>query len=140
MAALSIKGKDILLFFGSTGAGKTTTIKGLLGYRMVVKKQKGLNCLAIDDGQKVDPIVDRMASNAGSKSVTRFITAVKPDANIASGDIYFVDSPGFGDTAGKEVEIANIVGVMTALKGCKSIIPVLVISKNSWGNRGTGIR
>lgn len=57
-----------------------------------------------------------------------------------AGDIYLTDTPGWGDTAGAEVQIANAFGVTKALWGCRSVVPVIVISKDSWGARGTGIR
>jgi flagellar biosynthesis GTPase FlhF len=42
-AELSIKNKNIILFIGDTGAGKTTTILGLYGLKMVKKKFKGMD-------------------------------------------------------------------------------------------------
>lgn len=39
----SIKGKNILLFIGETGSGKTTSIKALLGYKMGKLKYKGMD-------------------------------------------------------------------------------------------------
>jgi flagellar biosynthesis GTPase FlhF len=38
----SIKNKNIILFIGDTGAGKTTTILGLYGLKMTKKKFKGM--------------------------------------------------------------------------------------------------
>lgn len=81
-----------------------------------------------------------MHSNPGCKSVTRYIVAAAAKKEVTTKDILLADSPGFGDTAGVEVEIANMLGVSEALKGCKSILPVIVISKDSWGPRGTGIK
>jgi flagellar biosynthesis GTPase FlhF len=42
-AELSIKNKNIILFIGDTGAGKTTTILGLYGLKMVKKLFKGMD-------------------------------------------------------------------------------------------------
>ena len=57
-----------------------------------------------------------------------------------AGDVYFTDTPGWGDSSGVEVQLANLTGVKRALRGCRTVIPVIVISKESWGTRGMGIR
>ncbi len=61
------------------------------------------------------------------KSVTRYIAAVplrieKVEHSFYSGIVVQCDTPGFGDTVGGEVDIANAVGVINANKGCKSVI------------------
>ncbi len=38
------------------------------------------------------------------------------------------DSPGFGDTAGAEVDIANSIGIIEAIKMSKSVRPVILVS------------
>jgi hypothetical protein len=134
-----IEAKNILLFIGETGSGKTTNIKALLGYKMGIRLYRKIKYVTI-----VEPVTDQkvlnMHSNPSSKSVTRYIVAARPRASITSKEIHLTDTPGFGDSAGIEVQLANIIGVKRALKRCKSIIPVIVISKESWGVRGTGIK
>lgn len=112
-----IEGKKILLFIGETGSGKTTTIKSLLGYKMGKKKFKGMNWITI-----VEPVDNKkvlnMHSNPSCKSVTRHIVAVKPKPGVDSDGYYLADTPGWGDTAGAEVQLANIIGVNRALRRC----------------------
>jgi len=43
-------------------------------------------------------------------------------------EIYICDSPGFGDTSGSEVDISNGIGIVEALKGCKSVKILVVVS------------
>ncbi|CAF3975531.1 unnamed protein product [Rotaria sordida] len=50
------------------------------------------------------------------------------------------DAPGFGDTAGSEVDIANSIGVIEALKGTKSVKLLALSSYKSLGDRGEGIQ
>jgi hypothetical protein len=70
-----------------------------------------------------------MHSNPSCKSVTRYIVAAKPKSEMEAGDIYFTDTPGWGDSSGVEVQLANLIGVKRALRGCSSVVPVIVISK-----------
>ena len=67
-------------------------------------------------------------------SVTKFINCV----NV--GDFIICDSPGFEDSQGPEVDIANGVGVVKGIKGCKSLIPVIVVSFKSTGERYKGLK
>ncbi len=50
------------------------------------------------------------------------------------------DSPGFGDTGGVEVDIANGIGVIEAIKESKSVRPVFLFSYLRLGDKGEGIR
>lgn len=134
-----IQGKDIVLFIGDTGSGKTTTIKALMGYRMGWRTYKGIKYITI-----TEPVEDKgvleMVSNPDCKSNTRTIVAVKARSNMTDRDIYLADTPGFGDTGGSEVEIANEIAISTALNSCRSVTPVIVVSKESWGARGKNFR
>jgi energy-coupling factor transporter ATP-binding protein EcfA2 len=134
-----ISAKNILLFIGETGSGKTTTIKSLLGYKMGKRKFKGMSWVTIVEAV-TDPKVLEMHSNPSCKSVTRYVVAAKPKPEMKAGDVYLADTPGWGDTAGIEVQLANNFGVRQALRGCRTVVPVIVISKESWGLRGLGIR
>jgi hypothetical protein len=49
--------------------------------------------------------------------------------------IILCDSPGFGDTGGAVMDIANGLGIAEALRCCKSMKPIIVISKDSLGTR-----
>jgi|JI61114C2RNA_FD_contig_121_95255_length_8830_multi_4_in_0_out_0_2 ABC-type oligopeptide transport system ATPase subunit len=46
--------KNIFLFIGETGSGKTTTIKALLGYKMGLREFKGMSWVT-----PVEPITDK---------------------------------------------------------------------------------
>jgi hypothetical protein len=81
-----------------------------------------------------------MDSNPGCMSVSRSVVAVKPKDFMTDKDVYLTDTPGFGDIAGVEVQISNSIAISKALRRCKSVIPVIVIGKESWGTRGDGFR
>lgn len=42
-----------------------------------------------------------------------------------------IDTPGFCDTNGPEIDIINQVYVSKIMKGCKNITPILIISYRS---------
>lgn len=127
------------MFIGETGSGKTTLIKSLVGYKMGMKKYENMNWLTIVE-PVTDPKIMAMHSNPGSKSVTRHVVAIRPREQITREDILLVDSAGFSDTEGIEVQIANLINMKMALKGCRSIRIVIVISHDNWGARGQGIK
>jgi len=56
------------------------------------------------------------------------------------GNIILCDSPGFDDTTGAEVDIANWIGIVEAIKWCKSVRPVVLSSALSVGDKGEGIK
>jgi hypothetical protein len=72
--------------------------------------------------------------------VSRNVVAVKPKESMTDKDVYLTDTPGFGDDAGVEVQIANSIAISKALRSCNSVIPVIIISPESWGTRGDGFR
>ncbi|CAF4038489.1 unnamed protein product, partial [Rotaria sordida] len=97
------------------------------------------------DGVPKNPQLKQIVSSPLSKSETRFISTVTvllQDVIGAheSGDIILCDAPGFGDTEGPEVDIANGVGVIEALRRCKSIKILALSSYKSLGDRGQGIQ
>ena len=81
-----------------------------------------------------------MESNPECKSVSRYVVAVRPKVGMAEREIYLTDTPGIGDTGGIEVQISNGLAITTALRHCRSVVPVIVISQESWGLRGEGFR
>lgn len=44
---------------------------------------------------------------------------------------YYCDSPGFGDSAGTEVDIANVCGMINALHKANSVKIVVIIAHDS---------
>ena len=67
-------------------------------------------------------------------SVTKFISCVTMDR------LTLCDTPGFEDSQGAEVDIANGVGVVEGIRRCKSVIPAIVVSYKSTGERYSGIK
>jgi hypothetical protein len=79
-----------------------------------------------------------------AQSVTRYIEPVEVNfediGDTTDGSIILCDSPSFEDTSGPEVDIANGIGIVKAIQGCKSVKPVVLIRFKSIGDRCDGLK
>ena len=65
-----------IVFIGSTGAGKTTTILSLLGHLIEIKKWAGINWATPKYLLNIEGVKNLVAC-PNSKSVTRNVTAIE---------------------------------------------------------------
>ncbi len=71
-----------------------------------------------------------------NESMTLFLNAIELDK-----DLYLVDTPGFFDSRGSEIEIATAVCFTRFLQNCKTAVPILLINfSNLIGNRGESLK
>ena len=148
-AAKRIKDKDVILLLGETGTGKSTTIHFLAGSKMAstcvdIGKGVSLRHIAPVKPYHIQALYNVSVSSR-AESETRYINVVPVNLSEFKNStskriLYLCDTPGFGDTAGAEVEIANSLGVLEAISGCQSVKPVVLISYLMIGDRGQGIR
>ncbi len=75
MAAEYIRDKDIILFIGETGAGKSTLIHFLAGSKLELKYVNGLK--HIEPIQIENPTLKDVKTSPFAVSETRFITSVQ---------------------------------------------------------------
>ncbi|CAF3393328.1 unnamed protein product, partial [Rotaria sp. Silwood2] len=126
-AANLIKDKEIIFFLGS---------------KMIKKEINGLNHIEPTEIKNVD--LKRIVTAPFAKSITRCITPVtvyfKDIGAYGQDSIILCDSPGFGDTNGPEVDIANGIAIVRAIQVCESVKPVLIISYKSIGDRYEGLK
>ena len=132
-AGTILKGKKIFLFLGATGAGKSTTIHYLCGSSFQEELVDGLRHLLPTDIK--NPDLRNVTTSPYARSETRCITAVSLDEEYV-----LCDTPGFEDTSGAEVDIANGIGVVKAIKQCEEVKPILLISYRSLGDRFQGLK
>jgi hypothetical protein len=76
-------------------------------------------------------------TNPFTSSVTEFLAPVQIEF---VKKYILLDTAGFGDTKGAASDLANSCGVINAIKECKYIRPILVISHSSIGDRFTGLK
>ncbi|CAF3375314.1 unnamed protein product, partial [Rotaria sp. Silwood2] len=136
-AAQLIKNKNIILFLGGTGSGKSTIIHFFGGSKMAEQEINGLNHIAPVEITNSD--LKNVTTSPFARSETRYITPVTVNIEDVGGNhsdsIILCDTPGFDDTSGVEVDIANGIGIVKAIKGCKRVKPVVLISYKSIGDR-----
>ena len=67
------------------------------------------------------------------KSCTRYINSIELDY----GDQKFiiVDTPGFGDTQGPEVDISNTLGIIRSVTKAKKVFPVILFNNRNCGGK-----
>jgi hypothetical protein len=129
-AIRKIKDKNVFLLFGPTGAGKSTTLHFLGGSKM--EKQ-------LLDGKM--HIVPKEITNEDLKSVKTGLSAIKSETRLVIpvkipvdkdefgfDHVMFCDLPGFGDTNGPEIDIANSIAIDECIKVCSGIKPIVFIS------------
>jgi GTP-binding protein EngB required for normal cell division len=126
-----MENKDIILFLGNTGAGKSTTIHFLAGSKMKKVRQKGFYHIEPIDSA---PCAREINVAASTQSVTKSMTVVE----LPNGMI-ICDTPGFGDTTGPETDIANGIGLVNSLSVTRSVKPVMILSEKNM-DRLRGVR
>lgn len=127
-------GKDLIIFLGNTGAGKSTSINYFLGHRLIESPSLGEVVLKVDDQQidaeEMATCVAKIGQSLGT-SETAFTKSFEiPDAvkNIMSaGNVHdvdrccLVDSPGFCDTRGENYQILTMLSIQQTLQQSNSI-------------------
>lgn len=137
-----IRGKNVYLFMGLTGHGKSTTIHHLAGSKFKEHQVNGEVMRFATGRPHYIPISDikeleKVTTSPYPESDTHNIIPVEvtlPDGR----QVIMCDSPGFEDTNGVELDIANSIAIENAISECAGVKPIVVISKNM-GERMTGI-
>ena len=141
-AATLIEQKEIILLLGGTGSGKSTTIHFLGGSKMIQTNVRGINHIAPTEIKNPDLL--KITTSPLSRSETRYMAPVRvnPEDIQAYVDesVILCDTPGFEDTSGPEVDIANGISIIKAIKGCKSVRPVVLFSFRGMGDRFQGLK
>eukprot|EP01025_Chloroclados_australasicus_P062771 TRINITY_DN8255_c1_g1_i1.p1 TRINITY_DN8255_c1_g1~~TRINITY_DN8255_c1_g1_i1.p1 ORF type:complete len:545 (-),score=96.58 TRINITY_DN8255_c1_g1_i1:405-2039(-) len=132
-----VSDKDVVLVFGTTGAGKSTTINTLCGAEMRIEKEE-------QDGHtykvvKAYPANGFTPVKIGTKDVSETLIA-----NIAQDPRYkivYVDCPGHKDNRGWEVALANSANILNIVRACRSIkIMVVIPGSSADTTRGESIK
>ena len=137
-AGEKIRDQDIVLILGETGAGKSTTMHWLGGSTMelvTISKRKQ----EIRPTNVLHPDLEAVTTSSAMRSETRSIHAVELD-QLHSKPIFLCDTPGFKDTEGTEMDIANGMSIVSAVRKSGSVRVLLLVSSESLGDRMNGFR
>ena len=80
---------------------------------------------------------DFIASSA-KRSITRYINPLQLTLKNNSGDteyIVIVDTPGFGDSQGLEVDISNSIGIVKSVGQSNKVYPVIIFNEQNQGGK-----
>lgn len=113
----SSKGKDIIVFLGNTGSGKSTLINYLSEKELRADDFNNILLANIDDPSA-------MAIGEGGDSETflpRFIPV---------GDLLFYDMPGFNDTRGTARNLVNACFIKSIIENARSARLVFVVGSD----------
>lgn len=134
LASFEMDGKDVILFLGTAGSGKTSTMLYLAGTKFIETDDGDFEIESLPssnhefEGYKV---------SGRSRSCTR---CLQTTTIIVEGrDVVLCDTPGFGDTEGHEFYIANGILMVQALYRAKAVKPVLVFNKGWQSDRSVSL-
>jgi len=127
------KDKDIHIFIGNTGAGKSTLVNYLHGCELERFKIEGNKKVIRVKPNSSTP--ELMKIGHSNQSMT-FIPDVEPDSNFV-----YCDCPGFLDSRGAEINIANAVNIKQTIHAARSVRVVVMLNFHSLkADRGKGVR
>ena len=162
-ASHALKGKNIVLFLGSTGVGKSTTIHYLCGSQM--QKNKNGHISAVAGKNKNSDYLKRIELlDTVGESVTKYITPVpvnlfdivpdleKKNKNENKGNepelnnvdpnpnlVVLCDTPGFEDSGGVEIKLANTLSLLDCMYAANQITIVFLINRDLISSVGRSV-
>ena len=141
-SAASAANKTVAMVVGNTGAGKSTSSNAWLGCRMKTVRLRELGLSGTRRVVIVDPdssIPEVMPIGHHSRQSQTFL----PQIVQTPGDpnSVYCDCPGFSDTRGAEINIANAINIRKVLRQARGVKAVFLASYNGLvANRGRDIQ
>lgn len=135
-------GKELLIFIGNTGAGKSTTANYLAGCTLALKKPEELGLGGLENVVVVVPPekgghLPELMPIGHTKSSKTFMPQIETPQGSS---ITLCDCPGFLDNRGAEINIANAVNIRAAIKNAADVKVIILINYFSLlADRGRGL-
>lgn len=117
---------NVILVIGNTGSGKSTLTHYLTGdsSKMFSIKPSNPNLPNYEIRDELDPDRDRITYATESRTLI-------PQMYTDENQIVWCDTPGFGDTRNKTVEIATMLSIKSVIENAANIKIVLVVAYDS---------
>ncbi len=111
---------------GQTGAGKSTIINFLMKKKIIEVNhpEGGGTYYDVENSEESKFKIGKNVTSSETDNIN--VTSLKQK----NSNVYLVDTPGFSDTRGLEIEIANMANLQNVINKCNSIRPVLVLNYN----------
>ena len=139
MQSKQVQDSQIYLLIGHTGDGKSTTIQYLAGSTLRETTVQNLKHLEVASyPPNCDEQLKEVSTSPFNVSETRFIRSIK--VKVGRKEIILCDTPGTKDSRGALIDASNQYGLMLAAKSCASMVPLVLISRNSVGERCVSIK
>ena len=124
----TFEGKDIIPVLGRSGVGKSTFLYFLHGLKFDKKILESSNCFH-DPIEKDGILATLKAAGIVSSSLDESATSdiIPIEIEVDEKTFYVLDTPGFGDTRGNVIDLVNGYMIGKAIRGAKSVRPVLLI-------------
>jgi tetratricopeptide (TPR) repeat protein len=132
--------KNVLLFIGNTGAGKSTTANYLAGCKMENQMLEGsiAKVMVVVPPEQGGTIPEVMPIGHTKVSKT-FMPHIETPPGV--DQMTYCDCPGFLDNRGAEINIANAVNIRAAIKQAASVKVLILINYFTLlADRGRGLK
>eukprot|EP01040_Poterioochromonas_malhamensis_P013407 gene13407-14738_t len=133
-----VKGRKVILLIGNTGAGKSTLTHHLCGSTFQAF-EKGVIPETIAPIEALESVHIGMSATL---SETRYVSAIPVQFRVRGvlETFYICDTPGFLDVRGAEIELANVQGIVDAIKNAAEVYPVLLFNEGCTADRWGAFR
>ncbi|WP_039359194.1 hypothetical protein [Candidatus Protochlamydia amoebophila] len=133
LASQTAHNKDVILFIGTTGCGKSTTMNYLAGCKMQKIDRKAIGLPSAATNKII--LAQNPLSKIGHKN-DKSQTSYPKICDDTHNQFAYCDCPGIGDTKGVDVEIYNAICIKEITEKAKSVKGILVFME--YGDFVTG--
>jgi energy-coupling factor transporter ATP-binding protein EcfA2 len=129
-----VRGKDVVLIIGKTGTGKSTLIQGIAGKKLhstvhtTPWHDESVRKSVFEAEEALPGFEIGHAKTSMTKHINCYVRQQVDTTTQEKTEVVYLDSPGFEDTDGTEMDIATSVMMSQVAQQCKSLRFVILIN------------